>query len=401
MRVAVLLSSHTISEAQRWKLVSSLFDQIRYLIESSATLLVTLAICASYTAWWGFWVLAGAGLVLTILRLVQWRNFVRAGHAISRGSRSPEDWARDYVIGICAMSFLWAATVASVTFLFRDAQLLMFVLLLQNAWLAGAGVRNAASPAAVMGQTLLTMVPTIFCAYFGTSFLVRFLSPACLIFMLVLLRIARLYGAQMLSLLESEQRLIAANAQLLTLSCTDGLTGLANRRAFDERFASEWAFAVREAVDIAIVLVDVDHFKPYNDHYGHLAGDDCLRAVASHVGGAVLRASDLPARYGGEEFVVLLPGTSDQGATEVGERLCQAIYDADLPHAACALGRVTISVGVASIAPGLDDLPALLLTRADQSLYKAKQGGRNRVCLAAPAHSVYAIRRGQMAGGRR
>jgi diguanylate cyclase (GGDEF)-like protein len=287
------------------------------------------------------------------------------------------------------MSVLWASTVASVTFLFRDGQLLMFVLLLQNAWLAGAGVRNAASPAAVLGQTLITVVPTIFCAYFGTSFLVRFLSPSCLIFMLVLLRIARIYGAQTLSLMESEQRLTAANAQLLVLSYVDGLTGLANRRAFDERFAAEWAFAVREAVDIAVLLVDIDHFKHYNDHYGHLAGDDCLRGVAAHVGAAVLRASDLPARFGGEEFVVLLPGNSDQGAADVAERLCHSVYDAKMPHEASTFGRVTISVGVASVAPGLTDMPDMLMTRADEALYKAKQDGRNQVCVAMPGRKQF------------
>jgi diguanylate cyclase (GGDEF)-like protein len=389
MRISLLLSSHALSETQRWKLVSTLYDQVRYLVESSVTLLVTLAVCCSYRAWWGFWALAGANLALTIIRLVHWRGFVRAERKLGHGSRTPEAWARDYVIGICAMSSIWAATVASVTFLFRDGQLLMFVLLLQNAWLAGAGVRNAASPAAVIGQTLITVVPTIFCAYFGTSFLVRCLSPGCLIFMLVLLRIARVYGTQTLSLMESEQRLTAANAQLLVLSCTDGLTGLANRRAFDERFAAEWAFAVREAVDIAVVLVDVDHFKHYNDHYGHLAGDDCLRTVAAHVGSVVLRASDLPARYGGEEFVVLLPGNRDQGAAEVAERLCHSVYDAHLPHDASPFGRVTISVGVASIAPGLHDPPSMLMTSADQALYKAKQDGRNQVCVAASGRKPF------------
>jgi diguanylate cyclase (GGDEF)-like protein len=389
MRVAVLLSSHTLSETQRWKLVATLYDQVRYLIESSVALLVTLAVCFSYRAWWGFVALAGANLALTIIRLVHWRSFVRATNNTGQGGRSPEAWAWDYVAGICAMCVLWALTVASVTFLFRDGQLLMFVLLLQNAWLAGAGVRNAASPAAVLGQTLITVVPTIFCAYFGTSFLIRFLSPGCLVFMLVLLRIARIYGAQTLSLMESEQRLTAANAQLLVLSYVDGLTGIANRRAFDERFAAEWAFAVREAVDIAVLLVDIDHFKHYNDHYGHLAGDDCLRAVAAHVGAAVLRASDLPARFGGEEFVVLLPGNGDQGAADVAERLCHSVYDANLPHEASTFGRVTISVGVASVAPGLTDLPEMLMTRADEALYKAKQDGRNQVCVAMPGRKQF------------
>jgi diguanylate cyclase (GGDEF)-like protein len=113
-----------------------------------------------------------------------------------------------------------------------------------------------------------------------------------------------------------------------------------------------------------------------------------LRAVAGQIAGAVLRASDVAARYGGEEFVLLLAGNSDHGASEIAHRLCHAVYDAAIPHAESALGRVTISVGVASLAPGLDDRPAMLLVRADQALYKAKQAGRNQVCVATPTQPV-------------
>jgi diguanylate cyclase (GGDEF)-like protein len=400
MRVALLLSSRSLSEAQRWQLASSLYDQVRSLIEGSVALSVTLAICALYTGWRGFWSLAAVTAAVTVVRLLHWYSFVRARRHTGPAARSPEDWARDYTLGICIMAALWASLVLSVTFVVHDTQLLLFVLLIQNAWLAGAGLRNAASPAAVLGQTLVVVVPSIICLLFCHGLLVRLLAPGCLLFMLISLKIARFYGVQMLSLMESEQRLAAANAQLLTLSCTDGLTGLANRRAFDERFAAAWAFAVREATDLAVVLVDVDHFKAYNDHYGHLDGDDCLRAIAGHVGAAVLRASDLPARYGGEEFLVLLPGNDDRGAIKVAERLCHSVYEANLPHVASPLGRVTISVGVASMAPGLNDTPATLLTRADQALYRAKHNGRNQVCVASPAQifpvdaAKYSILRG-------
>jgi diguanylate cyclase (GGDEF)-like protein len=388
MRIPLLLSSDALSEAQRWQLTSSLYDQVHSLIEGSAALFATLAVCASYTGWWGFWTLACITVLLTILRLSHWRRFLQSRSSGAPSARSPEAWARDYTILMCAMAALWAATLAAVTFLFHDMQLVMFVLLLQSGWLAAAGIRSAASPATIFGQALITVVPASICFYVGTNGVIRLLSPACFILMIVLLRVARLYGAQILSLMESEQELTTANAQLLTLSRTDGLTGLSNRRAFDERFAAAWAFAVREARDIAVALVDVDHFKRYNDHYGHLAGDDCLRAVAGHVAGAVLRASDVAARYGGEEFVLLLAGNSDHGASEIAHRLCHAVYDAAIPHAESALGRVTISVGVASLAPGLDDRPAMLLVRADQALYKAKQAGRNQVCVATPTQPV-------------
>jgi diguanylate cyclase (GGDEF)-like protein len=385
MRVTTLLNWPAQSDAQRWQLVSSLYDQVRSLIEGSVALLLTLAVCAAYTGWWGFAALAGTTAALTLVRLFHWRAFVQARRGGGCGARSPEAWARDYTIGICAMAALWALTVCGATFAVRDMQLLLFVLLIQNAWLAGAGIRNAASPAAILGQTLVAVVPTIVCTLFGTGSLVRLLAPACSVFVLVLLKIARFYATQLLSLMESEQRLAAANEKLLKLSCTDGLTGIANRRAFDERLVSDWAFAVREARDIAVVVVDVDYFKRYNDHYGHLAGDDCLRVIAAAVARAVSRASDFPARYGGEEFVVLLPGNGNQGATEVAERLQRAVYDAMLPHDVSPLGRVTISAGVASMAPGLSDLPAKLMTLADKALYQAKRSGRNRVCVAAPA----------------
>jgi diguanylate cyclase (GGDEF)-like protein len=389
MRVPVLLSSPGLSTAQRWQLVFSLYDQVRSQIEGSLALLVAIAVCGWYTGWQGFWVLAGATVAVTIARLLHWRGFVRARRT-GANARSPEAWAGDYTLGICAISLLWACVVTSVTFHCHDMQLLLFILLVQNAWLAGAGIRNAASPSAIWGQTLVTVLPTIACLYCGTGTLVRLLSPACVVFMMILLKIARFYGAQMLSLLESEQRLAAANEQLLKLSCTDGLTGIANRRAFDERFAADWARAVRARTDIGVVIVDVDYFKRYNDHYGHLAGDDCLRTVADRVAGAVLRASDLPARYGGEEFVVLLPGNGHQGAAEIAERLRRAVQDAALLHAASPFGQVTISVGAASMSPGLKDLPATLLTLADQALYRAKQSGRNQVCAAAPVPAVRA-----------
>ena len=383
MRLAALLNSPALSSAQRWQLVSSLYDQVRSFIEGSVALLATLAICAWYTDWPGYAWLAGATAVVTSMRLLHWRWFGRARGAGGPHARSPEAWAWDYTAGICTMAALWAATVVCVTFHSHDMQLLLFVLLIQNAWLAGAGIRNAASPTAVLGQTLVTVLPSVVCLAYGSTTLVRMLAPGCFIFILIMLKIARFYGTQTLSLMESEQRLAAANAQLLQLSSTDGLTGLANRRAFDERLAADWAMAVREQLNIAVVIVDVDYFKLYNDYYGHLAGDDCLRATASHIAAAVQRAADLPARYGGEEFIILLPGTTEYGAAEIADRARQAVQAANLPHAASPLGRVTISLGAASMAPTLADLPTTLITRADQALYRAKQAGRNQLCVAA------------------
>jgi diguanylate cyclase (GGDEF)-like protein len=160
----------------------------------------------------------------------------------------------------------------------------------------------------------------------------------------------------------------------------DGLTGLANRRRFDEALSQAWALAVRQRSSLGLVLLDVDHFKAYNDAYGHPAGDACLCAVGRALTTALPRVSDLVARYGGEEFVVLLPGTGLEGARDVAETLRRAVEAISLPHAhSSAADHVTVSLGVASMIPSLDLEAASLVQAADQALYRAKQDGRNGV----------------------
>ena len=182
---------------------------------------------------------------------------------------------------------------------------------------------------------------------------------------------------------ERTQALAQANERLQVLSHTDALTGLANRRRFDEALEQEWARALRAQTPLALVLLDVDVFKHFNDHYGHLAGDACLQALAlalAQTGGR--REGDVVARFGGEEFVVLLPSTGPSAAEEVAHRIRQAIAALALPHEGAPWGIVTVSFGVASLVPRRDQAPAELVRRADRALYRAKQGGRNRIELA-------------------
>lgn len=180
----------------------------------------------------------------------------------------------------------------------------------------------------------------------------------------------------------TEQKM--AEAHLRRQAAIDGLTGIANRRAFDEVLERECRRAARAMEPMALLLVDVDHFKAFNDHYGHLAGDQCLRAVAMALAGAVQRPGDLPARYGGEEFAVVLPGTELEGAASMAERLRTAILALNIAHAENSAGpSVTISVGVAALFPPMAS-PAELIARADRALYDAKHQGRNRVAVAAP-----------------
>lgn len=178
---------------------------------------------------------------------------------------------------------------------------------------------------------------------------------------------------------ERTRALEEANAKLKHLSNTDGLTGIANRRNFDHALAVEWSRAQRTGLPLSLILLDVDHFKHYNDQYGHLAGDDCLCAIASALSLGGQRASDVTGRFGGEEFVVLLPDTSQDGALEIARRIRQKVMDLGLPHADTIPDVVTVSLGVASLAPTARSSPDMLLREADAALYRAKQSGRNCV----------------------
>jgi len=178
----------------------------------------------------------------------------------------------------------------------------------------------------------------------------------------------------------------AANRQLERLSFLDGLTGIANRRRFDESLAREWRRAQREQAPLSVILVDIDFFKAYNDRYGHEAGDEILKRVAAALDGAVNRPADVVARYGGEEFVAVLPGTDADGAVRLGERLRAAVAEPAIAHAGSAAGEhVTISVGVATAVPARDAAPEALVAAADRALYQAKRDGRNRVRVAPGA----------------
>ena len=166
---------------------------------------------------------------------------------------------------------------------------------------------------------------------------------------------------------------------LRALILLDGLTGVANRRAFDERLEAEWRRCGRNQLPVALVLVDIDHFKLYNDHYGHQAGDNTLLQVAGAMQRAAARAQDLVARYGGEEFAILLPQLDARGATGVAGRLKAELEKMAIPHLASPTApHLTVSMGIACMTPGEHSLPGDLIQAADALLYKAKAAGRNQ-----------------------
>jgi diguanylate cyclase (GGDEF)-like protein len=174
------------------------------------------------------------------------------------------------------------------------------------------------------------------------------------------------------------EQLLLANARLEQLSRADGLTGVANRRAFDEKLRQSWQNHIERAQPLALILLDVDYFKRYNDHFGHHRGDECLKQVAEALAAAVA-PPQLLARYGGEEFAVILEGQQRQSAAAYGESLRQCIANLALPHPDGLAQRVSISVGVASMVPQPGQDPKVLIEAADGQLYRAKQAGRDRV----------------------
>jgi diguanylate cyclase (GGDEF)-like protein len=181
---------------------------------------------------------------------------------------------------------------------------------------------------------------------------------------------------------ERTRDLEQANLKLSALTMTDPLTGIANRRRFDDMLAAELNRAARCVHPLALLMIDVDYFKSYNDHYGHQEGDSCLRKVATLLQTHARRASDLAARYGGEEFVMLAADTDADAALALAESVRQALEAQRLPHALSPLGWVSVSVGVAVLVPDELQTPELFLRMADKAMYRAKEQGRNQVVLA-------------------
>jgi len=188
--------------------------------------------------------------------------------------------------------------------------------------------------------------------------------------------------ARLSRLEEVNQALSADRVALETESRTDPLTGLANRRYLEHTLHAEWNRCRRAATPLSCVMLDVDHFKAFNDHHGHDGGDACLRRVATLLADSIRRAGDVVARYGGEEFTVLLPDTGRDGAATVAELLKRTVADARIPHARSPIGaHLTVSVGFATLVPNRERHPAELLKAADLALYEAKRRGRDCVVM--------------------
>jgi len=193
---------------------------------------------------------------------------------------------------------------------------------------------------------------------------------------------------------ESERKLKAAYATLEALAATDPVTRLANRRAFDQCLANEWRRCMRERQPLSVLLIDADWFKSYNDTYGHPEGDRCLKQIAESARDTVSREGDLVARIGGEEFGVILPNTELEGALKVAEEIRASLRIRKIPHASNTSGHVSVSIGCATTVPTAGLRASILMQRADEALYAAKRGGRNRVSSSVESRSEFVLRAG-------
>jgi diguanylate cyclase (GGDEF)-like protein/PAS domain S-box-containing protein len=181
---------------------------------------------------------------------------------------------------------------------------------------------------------------------------------------------------------QAQQKLQEAYRAVEELAITDSLTGLANRRRFDQCLTAEWRRGLRERRPLSLLLLDADLFKSFNDSCGHLRGDNCLKQIAESAMDVVTRPGDVVARFGGEEFAIILPNTGNEGAMQVANEACEALRSRNIPHQANPHGMVTVSIGCATVVPSLGKHALSLIELADKALYEAKRRGRNRVCSA-------------------
>ena len=185
------------------------------------------------------------------------------------------------------------------------------------------------------------------------------------------------------TLKETEQKLLNNEDELKELTLTDALTGVANRRGYDKTIRSEWYRAKRMATPLSLIMLDIDFFKNYNDKYGHIAGDQCLKKIAAGLSSKIVRAGDVIARYGGEEFVIILPGSDKKAAVKLAEILREEVESLNIEHIfpEAKEDRITISLGVAATKELNGNIESLLL-KADSAMYEAKREGRNKVKVA-------------------
>jgi len=326
---------------------------------------------------------------------------VRAALRRDAFASQPESFARQFIIGSTATAAVWSVGFVTIGLSLPLVYLTLFLLVIGGIC-AGAFTSMGTHRVAYLVFLAVMYLPVLIKLGVTGTPLAATMGVVVAMFTLMLvlthgvgyrmlvdgIRI-RIENQNLVRRLErANNRLEIANIELGTQAETDGLTGVGNRRFFEQRLAQEWARALRHGSDIACLMTDVDHFKEYNDRYGHASGDECLKRIAKILAGGIKRSTDIVARYGGEEFVILLPETSLDGARAVAERLRKSVADLGIPNEdAPGTKQVSISLGVACTRPEHDSKRQAVVAAADEALYAAKRNGRNRV-MAAEAETV-------------
>ncbi len=388
LRPHLLLGGYEESEEQQWRLVGSLFRQPRSLAVSGVGTMFAAGICWKYTGsdWyiaWGF-----TSFLILAFRLALATAFHRNGSRLSA-----EAWAWLFVAGGAATGTLVGLGASLTALLVDNAVAILYMATNVLSFAGGAAVRNSASPLAAISQTTIALGLTgLACLFSGKPYLLVF-AFLILLHLVAQFEIIRSLGRTTGWLITAERRqallneqlsetcqeLEGANFRLSHLSSTDGLTGLLNRRAFDAVMAKQWNSAAQHGLNLAVLMVDVDHFKRLNDEHGHLAGDEALRWLATILRVTLQGPSDIVSRFGGEEFAILLPDTDLAGAVAAAERIRCALAQAELPECIRSSSRLTVSIGASATVPVMGENHLPLVQWADRALYAAKRGGRDRV----------------------
>jgi diguanylate cyclase (GGDEF)-like protein len=380
-----------VSVATTWKLVDTLFQQQTTLLLGAVVFaaLGLIGFIGTGSPWYFVGLVYASGTYA--LRLTQTCFYARARHV-----GHPDAWVWHSLLGGWLTALGWGAWSA-VVLAEPEKTLVILVIGVQSACVIGAAVRNNAVRVIAAGQIFLTLTPLLACCLLADGIYMNVYAAFVAVHIVAALELTRFLNQKTLRLLRQDeeksalvasleatrQELEVINQHLKTLAATDALTGVANRRAFDLEAVREWRRCAREQAPLSLLLLDVDHFKAFNDFYGHQAGDDCLREVATTVASAVHRPGDLLARYGGEEFAVILPRTDLDSAVVIAEQMRAAILARALIHDASEPGVVSISIGAACLTPGPETRMEQLTALADAALYTAKRSGRNRVHAAA------------------
>lgn len=308
--------------------------------------------------------------ILLIYRLLILLFFTRSNDTSSHLNL----WDNLNFAGTLMTGLIWG----SLTFFYSslwppELQISLWVLLI--ALMSGASASISVVLKYYLAYCAPIMLFSLYVQYVDKSY---YLMAIFFFYSLLLSMTARNFRKQNNFIIEQQIKLIDANNKLEALATKDALTNLPNRRAFENLFRNEWERHLRSKKHLSLMMLDVDYFKNYNDHYGHSKGDECLRSIANIIQKSLLRPSDVAARYGGEEFIIILPETSKEGALEVAERIHYNLKVMNIPHEYPRPdSRLTVSIGIATLIPESGKNSKVLQLLADRELYKAKANGRN------------------------